>query len=115
MDEVPTVTDLMDSEAYYTAEGGAAYCDDSRDLLDELPDESIDLVMTSPPFALNRKKEYGNKDEEDYNEWFMDFAEKVKRVLKPDGSFVVDIGGGWTKGEPYRYLPFRVAHDARWE
>jgi site-specific DNA-methyltransferase (cytosine-N4-specific) len=128
MDEVPAVTNLMDSEAYYTAEGGACYHGDSRELLDELPDESIDLVVTSPPFALNRKKEYGNKDEEDYNEWFMEFAEKVKRVLKPDGSFVVDIGGGWTKGEPYRSMyhfelltmlagsdgPFELAQDFYW-
>lgn len=128
MEEVPQVTELMDSEAYYTAEGGACYHGDSRELLDELPDESIDLVVTSPPFALNRKKEYGNKDAEDYNEWFMDFAEKVHRVLEPDGSFVVDIGGGWQKGEPYRSLyhfelltmlagsdgPFELAQDFYW-
>lgn len=128
MDDVPGVTGLMDSEAYYTAEGGACYHGDSRELLDELPDESIDLVMTSPPFALKRKKEYGNQDAEDYNEWFMEFAEKVKRVLKPNGSFVVDIGGGWTKGEPYRSIyhfelltmlagsdgPFELAQDCYW-
>lgn len=128
MDEVPGVTNLMDSEAYYTAEGGACYHGDSRQLLEELPDESIDLVVTSPPFALNRKKDYGNKDAEDYNEWFMDFAEEVHRVLKQDGSFVIDIGGGWKKGEPYRSIyhfelltmlagsdgPFELAQDCYW-
>lgn len=128
MEKVPGVTDLIDSEAYYTGEGGACYHGDSRDLLEELPTESVDLVVTSPPFALKRKKEYGNVDAENYNEWFMDFAHKVKRVLKPDGSFVVDIGGGWQKGEPYRSTyhfelltmlagsdgPFELAQDCYW-
>lgn len=128
MQDAPDVEDLMDSDAFYTAEGGAAYHGDSRELLEELPDESIDLVVTSPPFALNRKKEYGNKDADDYNEWFMEFAERVNRVLKPDGSFVVDIGGGWKKGEPYRSIyhfellteiagsdgPFELAQDFYW-
>ncbi|WP_255171130.1 DNA methyltransferase [Natrononativus amylolyticus] len=77
----------MTSEPYYTAENGACYHGDSRELLEELPDESIDLVLTSPPFALTKKKEYGNKDTEEYNDWFMEFAEKIKRVLKPTGSF----------------------------
>lgn len=128
MSEAPQVTRLMDSEAYYTADGGAAYLGNSLELLDELPEESIDLVLTSPPFALNRKKEYGNKDSEDYNDWFMQFAEKVKPALKPHGSFVVDIGGGWQKGEPYRSTyhfelltelagsdgPFELAQDFYW-
>jgi len=128
MSEAPQVTRLMDSEPYYTADGGAAYLGNSLDLLDELPEESIDLVLTSPPFALNRKKEYGNKDSEDYNDWFMQFAEKVKPALKPHGSFVVDIGGGWQKGEPYRSTyhfelltelagsdgPFELAQDFYW-
>lgn len=128
MEEVPGVTELMDSDPAYTARGGAAYHGDSRELLQELPNESIDLVVTSPPFALNRKKEYGNKDEEEYNEWFTEFAELVKAVLKPDGSFVVDIGGGWKKGEPYRSIyhfelltrlagsdgPFELAQDFYW-
>lgn len=128
MNEDPIVTDLMDSSPYYTAEGGAAYHGDSRELLDELPDESIDLVVTSPPFALQKKKDYGNKDADNYNDWFMDFAEKVKRVLKPHGSFVIDIGGGWQQGEPYRSTyhfelltrlagsdgPFELAQDCYW-
>lgn len=124
----PDVTQLLDPEPYYTAEKGAAYHGDSRELLGELPDECIDLVVTSPPFALNRKKEYGNKDAEEYNDWFMEFAKKVERILKPTGSFVVDIGGGWKKGEPYRSIyhfelltriagsdgPFELAQDFYW-
>lgn len=128
MEDVPGIANLMDSEAYYTADGGAAYLGDSLELLEELPNESIDLVVTSPPFALNRKKEYGNKDAEDYNDWFMQFVEKVYRVLTPDGSFIIDIGGGWEKGKPVRSTyhfelltriagdasPFHLAQDFYW-
>ena len=65
----------------------------------ELPDDSLDLILTSPPFALTSKKEYGNKQEEEYIEWFLGFSKEFKRILKPEGSFVVDLGGGlftWT-------------------
>ena len=65
---------------------------------------SIDLVMTSPPYALHFKKEYGNADQTDYVEWFLPFAEQIKRVLKDDGSFVLNVGGAWTPGAPLRSL-----------
>ena len=81
---------------------GAAYAGDSRQLLDEVVSESIDLVVTSPPFALQRKKAYGNKSPEEYVGWFLDFAEKVYEALAEDGSLVIDIGGGWQKGKPLR-------------
>lgn len=129
MKENPAVTGLMDSEAYYTTSRGAAYHGDSQDLLEELPDESVDLVVTSPPFALQKKKEYGNKDIDSYNDWFVEeFAERVKRVLKPHGSFVIDIGGGWQQGDPVRSTyhfelltqlagsdgPYHLAQDFYW-
>jgi site-specific DNA-methyltransferase (cytosine-N4-specific) len=99
------VSDLMGgTEPYYTTGHGAAYRGDSRDLLEELPQNSIDLCVTSPPFGLRKKKEYGNKDPDDYNEWFLDFAERVYPVLTDEGSLVVDIGGGWEKGKPIRSL-----------
>jgi DNA modification methylase len=83
---------------------GAAYCGDSKKLLTELDDGAVDLVVTSPPFGLRNKKKYGNEDPEDYNEWFLQFAKEVHRVLDREGSFVVDIGGGWEKGKPIRSL-----------
>jgi site-specific DNA-methyltransferase (cytosine-N4-specific) len=58
--------------------------------------------VTSPPFALQRKKAYGNKSPEEYVGWFLDFAEKVYEALAEDGSLVIDIGGGWQKGKPLR-------------
>jgi DNA modification methylase len=94
--------------AYFTAQG-AAYCGDSLELLAALPDASINLVMTSPPFALQRQKAYGNKDQAKYIDWLVQFGRQVHRVLKRDGSFVLDLGGAYEKGVPARSLyNFRV-------
>ncbi|RPJ85770.1 MAG: site-specific DNA-methyltransferase, partial [Acidobacteria bacterium] len=57
-----------------------------------------------PPFALNRKKEYGNVNAAGYVEWLMPFAGEIRRVLRDDGSFVLDLGGTWNKGVPTRSL-----------
>lgn len=94
--------------AYFTT-NGATYIGDSRELLAELPDNSINLVMTSPPFALQRQKEYGNLEQHEYIDWFLDFARLVHQKLTPDGSFVIDFGGAYMKGVPVRSLyNFRV-------
>jgi len=93
----------------YTTNQGAAYCGDSLGLLDSLPDGTVNLVLTSPPFSLQRKKEYGNKDQAEYLDWLSEFASRVHRVLTPDGSFVLDLGGAYEKGVPTRSLyNFRV-------
>ncbi len=93
----------------YTTHRGAAYCGDSLELLHKLPDESIDLVMTSPPFALLREKEYGNQSQATYVEWLAGFARLVRQKLKPTGSFVLDLGGAYERGVPARSLyNFRV-------
>lgn len=60
--------------------------------------------MTSPPFGLVRKKDYGNEDADRYLEWFAPFAEQFNRLLKDTGSLVIDIGGAWKKGQPTRSL-----------
>ena len=88
---------------------GEAHCGDSRELLKYLPDESVNLVITSPPFALQRKKDYGNESQEDYVKWISSFAEIVYEKLTEDGSFVLDLGGAYRKGVPTRSLyNFRV-------
>ncbi len=93
----------------YTTDLGAAFCGDSLDLLNELPDESINLAITSPPFALQREKEYGNKNQAEYIEWLGEFAKIVYRKLRNDGSFVLDLGGAYEKGKPVRSLyNFRI-------
>jgi len=93
----------------YITKFGESYIGNSLELLEALEDESINLVMTSPPFALQRKKAYGNEDQAEYIDWFTQFAVLVKKKLKPDGSFVVDFGGAYMKGVPVRSLyNFRV-------
>lgn len=88
----------------YTTEHGAAYVGDSLTLLDQLESSSIDLVITSPPFALQREKSYGNVDQAEYVNWLFAFCEKVHRVLTPRGSFILDLGGAYQKGRPVRSL-----------
>jgi site-specific DNA-methyltransferase (cytosine-N4-specific) len=87
---------------YYRTPHGAAFLGDSRELLRQLPDSCINLVFTSPPYALHFKKEYGNVHKDDYVEWFLTFARDIHRVLKDDGSFVLNIGGSYNKGLPTR-------------
>jgi DNA modification methylase len=89
---------------YYQSTLGAAYLGDSKELMKQIPNESIDLICTSPPFALVRKKEYGNVDATEYIEWFKPFAQEFYRILKPKGSLAIDIGGSWVKGYPVRSL-----------
>jgi len=91
-------------EPLYTTRYGAAYVGDALELLQGLPDESIDLVLTSPPFALQRQKEYGNVDQDEYVDWLLSFAIEIKRVLKSSGSFVLDLGGAYRRGRPVRSL-----------
>lgn len=88
----------------YRTQNGQAYLGDSLDLLDSLENNSINLVMTSPPFDLLRQKSYGNLNGEEYINWLTAFAEKVKDKLKDDGSFVVDLGGAYQRGVPVRNL-----------
>ncbi len=76
----------------------------SLDYLATAEPGSVDLIMTSPPFGLVRKKSYGNEDADAYCEWFRPFAEGMHRALKDDGSLVIDIGGAWKPGLPTRSL-----------
>jgi len=88
----------------YETELGRCYHGDARQVLAELPAESVDLVLTSPPYALRRKKRYGNADATDYKEWFLPFAAQIHRVLKPTGSFVFEIAPPWERGTGTRSL-----------
>ncbi len=84
---------------------GVAYWADSVNLMEcGIQNESVDLIVTSPPFGLVRKKEYGNADADEYLEWFRPFAEQFARVLKQQGSLVIDIGGAWNPGLPSKSL-----------
>lgn len=91
-------------EPFYRTTAGAAYLGDSSEALKALPNGSVNLVFTSPPYALHFKKEYGNASKADYVEWFRPFAQQIHRVLADDGSFVLNIGGSWNSGIPTRSL-----------
>src|SRR5438128_9591688 len=88
----------------YTTRRGRAYHADALAVLRQLPDNSVSLVLTSPPFALRRQKAYGNVPATEYVEWFWPFAREIHRVLKADGSFVFDLGGAWNPGSGTRSL-----------
>ena len=118
---------MMLTEPLYTTRNGEAYVGDSLELLKGLADGSVDLIFTSPPFALQRQKAYGNKDQGVYVDWLLTFAPGIRRVLKETGSFVIDMGGAYRKGVPvrslyqYRYLirmcdeeGFRLAEEFFW-
>lgn len=90
---------------YYRTGHGRMFLGDCLDLMnEEIKEQSVDLIMTSPPFGLVRKKDYGNVDSHKYIEWFRPFAAAFKRVLKTNGSLVIDIGGAWIPGQPTRSL-----------
>ncbi|MDR1748332.1 MAG: site-specific DNA-methyltransferase [Spirochaetaceae bacterium] len=98
-----------ENKSGYFSSLGEMLLGDSLDVLANMDDNSIDLVITSPPFALQRKKEYGNKEQYEYVEWLSQFAHLVFRKLKDSGSFVLDLGGAYEKGVPVRSLyNFRV-------
>ena len=60
----------------------------------------VDLVFTSPPFPLNRKKRYGNEQGEAYISWLAAFAPLFKRILRSEGSIVLELGNAWEPGRP---------------
>src|SRR5437868_12398123 len=60
--------------------------------------------LLSSPYALHFKKEYGNADKSDYVDWFCNFGREILRVLTPDGSFILNIGGSYNPGAPTRSL-----------
>lgn len=93
---------LPDASPSYTTQLGVAFAGDSRELMARLPGASVQLVFTSPPYALHFKKEYGNVHKDEYVDWFLGFAKQIFRVLRDDGSFVLNVGGSYNAGTPTR-------------
>jgi DNA modification methylase len=101
--------DLPQQTHVYQTRYGLQLCADSREILRYLPEQSIDLIVTSPPFALLRQKSYGNKNQDAYVAWLLEFGEAAFKPLKDTGSFVLDLGGAYQRGKPVRSLyNFRV-------
>lgn len=95
---------MRELHPFYSTNLGQAYLGDSLHLMEQVPSESVNLVLTSPPFGLAFKKEYGNPNEDEYVQWFLPYARQMRRILRKDGSIVIDIGGAWKKGSPVRSL-----------
>ena len=60
----------------------------------------VHLVLTSPPFPLNRKKKYGNLQGQDYVYWLSELAKPLRKLLHPKGSIVLEMGNAWEPGQP---------------
>ena len=88
----------------YTTALGLAFCADSLVWLPGLEDGSVDLAVTSPPFALLRPKAYGNTIDDVYLDWLTGFARALRPKLAETGSFVIDMGGAYQRGSPRRSL-----------
>ncbi|MCD6475197.1 MAG: site-specific DNA-methyltransferase, partial [Anaerolineaceae bacterium] len=79
-------------------------CGDCLDVLKNVPDNSIDLIFTSPPYADQRKSTYGGINPADYVEWFLPRADQFLRVLKTTGTFILNIKEKAIKGERHTYV-----------
>jgi len=77
---------------------------DCEDILKNLPESSVDLIFTSPPYADQRKNTYGGIHPDDYVEWFLPKSLEFQRVLKPTGSFVLNIKERVVAGERHTYV-----------
>lgn len=77
---------------------------DCLDVLRAIPSQSVDLILTSPPYADQRETVYGGVHPDRYVEWFMPRAEQFYRVLKPTGSFILNIKERVVNGERHTYV-----------
>jgi len=77
---------------------------DCKDVLKDIDDESIDLIVTSPPYADRRMNTYGGVKPEKYVDWFLQISKELLRVLKPDGTFILNIKEKAENGERHTYV-----------
>lgn len=80
------------------------YLGDAAKELKKVDDESVDLIVTSPPYADQRKQTYGGIHPDKYVEWFMPIAAELQRVLKPTGTFMLNIKERVVAGERHTYV-----------
>lgn len=77
---------------------------DSKKVLKDFPDNCVDLIVTSPPYADARKNTYGGIHPNKYVDWFLPISEQLLRVLKPDGTFILNIKERVLNGERHTYV-----------
>lgn len=84
---------------YYTGNAEDVLTSDLTELKNK-----VQLILTSPPFPLNKKKRYGNLLGEEYKNWFINFADIFSNLLTDDGSIVIELGNSWEPGRPIQSL-----------
>jgi site-specific DNA-methyltransferase (adenine-specific) len=77
---------------------------DCLNVLPQMPSDSVDLIVTSPPYADNRKNTYGGVRPDDYVNWFLPISAELMRVLKPEGTFILNIKEKVVEGERHTYV-----------
>lgn len=77
---------------------------DCLDVLKNMPDNSVDLIVTSPPYADQRKSTYGGISPDKYVEWFLPMAKELLRTLNPKGTFILNIKEKVADGERHTYV-----------
>jgi site-specific DNA-methyltransferase (cytosine-N4-specific) len=90
----------------YRTDLGQAVPGDALEVMRSLPSDLASLIVTSPPFPLTfqKRKPYGAVPLDRYVDWFLEFGNEFRRLLKDDGSLVIDIGGVWNRGVPTKSL-----------
>jgi len=77
---------------------------DCLEIISTFPNDCIDLIITSPPYADSRKRTYGGIHPDEYVNWFLPISEQLLRVLKPTGSFILNIKERVVDGERHTYV-----------
>ncbi len=99
-----TATELKTSEIKEFSFLNQIVCGDSLEVLRRMPERSVNLIVTSPPYADQRKKTYGGVHPDKYVEWFLPIAAELKRVLTDDGTFILNIKEKVLDGERHTYV-----------
>src|SRR5581483_4492520 len=99
-----SISDKRDCMADIQAEQFQIFSGNCLDILSTLPPSSVDLIVTSPPYADQRKDTYGGIHPDKYVEWFLPIAAELKTVLKTEGSFILNIKERVVNGERHTYI-----------
>lgn len=95
----------VNKKPLYTTSWGSYYVGRCEEIIDDLRLEGkVQLILTSPPFPLNKKKKYGNLMGEEYLHWFRSLAPLFAKLLTPNGSIVVEVGNAWEVNRPVQSL-----------
>jgi len=93
---------------YFSTKLGKLYLGDSKKILSKDLGSSLNnkvqLILTSPPFPLNKKKKYGNLNGKEYKKWFIQLAEIFSTIISENGSIVIELGNSWEARRPIQSL-----------